>query len=216
MRHLALIVLFATTATVARSQAVCSAVGKDRWTVKTSPPVGTHAQVISFADFTKLPVPAPIASAEKGAKLSEERYADGAKGGPREGDLVSVTGWVRFIKTSTDDCDYHIQMESSKSDSGAMIIVEIPKPDADHISDAALRAELAKTRAALLKDLHLAGEPHASGNVIGSAYMTVEGALFFDAPHYPNCGKRGVHAAASTCWEIHPITSVRFAPKPTQ
>ena len=202
-----------STAGVAQSQAVCSAVGKDRWTVKTSAPAGTHAKTIAFADFAKLAVPSPVASGGKGIKTSEQRYA-GAKGGLQEGELVSVTGWVRFIKTSTDDCDYHIQLEASKTDSGAMIIVEIPKPDAAHVSDAALRGELRTTRAALLTDLHLPGEPKTSGNVIGSAYMTIEGALYFDAPHYPDCGKRGVHAAASTCCEIHPITTVRFAPRP--
>jgi hypothetical protein len=99
------------------------------------------------------------------------------------------------------------------SDDG-MIIVEIPEPDSEHVSDSSLRATLAAAREALKSDLHLTKEPSKSGNAIGKAYMMFEGALFFDAPHDPNCGSRGVKMQAATCWEIHPVTMVRPAARP--
>jgi hypothetical protein len=131
-----------------------------------------------------------------------------------EGQLVSITGWVRFIKLSSDDCDYHIQVTPDQSATTDMVIVEIPDPDAAHIQDASLRAEEQAPRDSMPIALHLKRAPGTGGNTIGAAYMTITGALFFDAPHYPNCAKRGVHMQASTCWEIHPVTSVKFAAKP--
>src|SRR6185437_358960 len=114
------------------------------------------------------------------------RYPD-SMNGFQEGQLVSVTGWVRLIKTSSDDCDYHIQIEPTKSGHDGMVIVEIPEPDSRHVTDPALRGTLETARTDMLQDLKLAKEPSKSGNKIGSAYMTIEGALFFDGPHYPKC-----------------------------
>ena len=135
-----------------------------------------------------------------------------------EGDLVSLTGWIRLVATSSDDCDYHIEVEAAPTGADGAIIVEIPEPDAAHVADAALRAQLKSARQQLLAGLKIKGAPSPSGNVIGSAYMTVTGALFFDAWHSPACGNRGKQkvklGSALTCWEIHPVTAVAFAPRP--
>lgn len=145
--------------------------------------------------------------------MIETRYPD-AVSGLHEGQLVSVTGWVRLIKTSSDDCDYHIQVEPTKTGHNGMVIVEVPEPDAHHVTDADLRGQLTAAREAIVKGLKLTKEPSKGGNTIGSAYMTFTGALFFDAPHYPNCGSRGSGDTAVTCWEIHPATTAKFAVRP--
>jgi hypothetical protein len=95
-----------------------------------------------------------------------------------------------------------------------MVIVEIPEADAAHVADATLRAELEKARGDIPTALHLKKAPGTGGSQIGKAYMTFEGALFFDAPHDPNCDTRDVGMPAATCWEIHPVTALRFAAKP--
>lgn len=195
--------------------AQCTAMGHDRWTVKTSAPSSaTKAKVIALQDLATLAAPATVTSKAKGVKLLETRYTGAVGPGLSEGQLVRVTGWVRFIKLSSDDCDYHIQLTPDTANTDDMVVVEIPEADAEHVTDAALRAELAKARDTIPIDLHLKKAPGPSGNKIGKAYMTFAGALFFDAPHYPNCGKRGVGMQAATCWEVHPVTAVAFAPRP--
>lgn len=85
--------------------------GKDRWTVKTSAPIPTtKPTAIPLPAFVKLAVPAAVTSGKTGVKTLETRYDDDLGGGLREGTLVSITGWVRFIKLSSADCDYHIQI----------------------------------------------------------------------------------------------------------
>jgi hypothetical protein len=197
------------------AQSACTAIGKAQWTVKTESPLAPSKAVPIAPDvFSALPVPAEIASHEKGAKNSETRYPDKLEGQFREGEVVSLTGWVRFIKLSSDDCDFHIQVTPDSAGTDGMIIVEIPQADAEHVTNGALRAELEIARAAMESDLKLNKEPSKRGNKIGSAYMTFDGALYFDAPHWPHCELRGVGMPASTCWEIHPVTKVSFAKKP--
>ena len=195
------------------AQGTCTAKGKERWTVKTTAPTTSTPRVIPIADFATLRAPPSAISGNKGSKLIETRYTDSVSG-LHEGQLVSVTGWVRLIKTSLDDCDYHIQIEPTQTGHDGMVIVEIPEPDASHVADPRLRGILETARTDMLKALKLTKEPSGRGNTIGSAYMTITGALFFDAPHHPDCGTRGSGDSAVTCWEVHPVTAVRFAPKP--
>lgn len=210
-----LLVLAALISGAAAVDGQCTRKGHDRWTVKTSAPSGaTKAKAVALHDLASLAAPATIMSKAKGVKLRETRYGDVVGPGLTEGELVSVTGWVRFIKLSSDDCDYHIQLTPDTATTDDMVIVEIPEADAAHVSDAGLRAELAKARDTIPIDLHLKRAPGTGGNTIGKAYMTFAGALFFDAPHYPNCGRRGVGMQAATCWEVHPVTVVGFAPRP--
>jgi hypothetical protein len=47
-------------------------------------------------------------------------------------------------------------------------------------------------------------------------HVRVVGQLFYDAAHGGNCdsrGKKGMQAA--NCWELHPVISMTFTPKPT-
>ncbi len=126
-----------------------------------------------------------------------------------------MAGWVQFIKTSADDCDYHIQITPKRHGKSGTIIVEIPQPDARHVADPVLRATLAAARAALRQQLHITGEPPAKGLVLDGTYMEFTGALFFDGNDYPHCDDRGKGTPAVTCWEIHPVISTRILPPPT-
>jgi hypothetical protein len=58
-------------------------------------------------------------------------------------------------------------------------------------------------------------EPGTRGNKLDHAvYVTIKGQLFFDAPHVKGepRGKRDMKSY--TPWELHPVYSIRFAPKP--
>lgn len=182
--------------------------------MKTMAPSGqSRPQLFAAGAFARIPVLPGIEA--HGQKELDSRYATLISGNLHEGDLVSVTGWVQLIKTSADDCDYHIQITPMQDGSAGTIIVEIPEPDPAHVSDAQLRAQLAAERTLVREQLHLIGEPSRSGNKInGRAYMEFTGALFFDGPHFPNCQSRGEGTPAVTCWEVHPVVSSQFAPRP--
>jgi hypothetical protein len=199
-----------------RAQATCTNVGKERWTVKTTAPLAAARKHPAFTpeSFARIPEPPNIKAA--GQKDLESRYTEAIDDSLHEGELVSITGYVQLIKTSPDDCDYHIQLTpTAKGDSGT-IIVEIPDPDAAHVSDPDLRALLTAARDSIHKQLKLTKEPGSGGVQIGGrAYMEFQGALFFDGPHESNCAGRGTGTPAVTCWELHPVVLTRFAPKPT-
>lgn len=204
------LVAFATL----QGQTLCTAVGKERWPVKTmAPSQATTPVPITLSQLASLAAPGTATSGKPGAKTDETRYSDKVDGF-HEGELVNVTGWVRFIKLSSDDCDYHIQITPDPDKDDGMVVVEIPDGDAAHVADVNLRSQVDAARDGIPAELHLKRAPGAGGSVIGKAFMTFEGALYFDAPHYPNCGSRGVGMHAATCWEIHPVTAVRFAVKP--
>lgn len=200
-----------TTVRAGSAQA-CAAVGSERWPVKTTGAITIHAKHIDLVAFGKLPTPKDIHVAHD--KMLDTRYPTAIQARLHEGDLVSVTGWVQKIKTSPDDCDYHIEITPVKNGSSGLVIVEVPEPDAAHVADADLRSQLRDLRPKLLAKLKLTGEPTTGGNKIeGRAYMTFTGALFFDGPHAPGC-KRGTGKASVTCWELHPVVTAEFAPRP--
>lgn len=211
--RIAILTVFAVFTTLnAGSAQVCAAVGSERWTVKTTAPITTHARQIDLVAFGKLPTPTDIHGPHD--KMLDTRYPTAIQAGLHEGDLVSVSGWVQKIKTSADDCDYHIEITPLKDGSSGLVIVEIPEPDAAHVADANLRGQLQALRSSLLTKLNLTGEPTMGGNKIGGrAYMSFTGALFFDGPHAPGCA-RGTGKASVTCWELHPVVAAEFAPRP--
>ena len=200
-------------ASKAVAQAACIGVGVKRWAVKTmAPSPGTEAKAIDLKAFGALPPPPDF---KKKTRLIGTRYTGVIGANLHEGDLVRVAGWVQFIKTSADDCDYHIQITPKRGGKSGTIIVEIPQPDARHVADPTLRGQLLAARTALHQQLHLKGEPPAKGLFLDGEYMEFVGALFFDGNNYPHCDSRGKRTPAVTCWEVHPVIASRAVPPPT-
>ena len=191
----------------------CKKPGVERWAVKTSLPAAHDTPVpLTLEQLVALPPPASAAS----DKNNPARFPDDLGNGLHEGAIVRVAGFVRLVATDPD-CDYHVQLNASPTAMTGTVIVEVPADSTRYVDAAELRDSAATVReffrARLLKGHNPGG---SSGNLIqGPAYIEVTGLLFFDGTHYPNCqarGKRGMHAA--TCWEVHPILSVRFVPRP--
>lgn len=201
------------------AQALTPGSPQARWAIKTSVPAGAdlkHPHSVTLDKLTGLP-DAP------GVKKRDSRYTDklipGAVNGLHEGDIVTTKGWVHLIALESDG-DYHIQVSNDSTSGDHCLIVELPKDDPTFESDANLRA-LAKPLRLMLRNklLHDPNkEPSSGGNWIPKAYMSISGQLFFDDWHVgdPPRGKSpgGHHMKAATLWEIHPITDIRFAPKP--
>jgi hypothetical protein len=117
------------------------------------------------------------------------------------------------------DEDYHIQISNSRTDGGRCVIIEAPNPA--FIKNATLSKQSAAVRLFIRdKLLHdKTKEPSSSGNVmVGEVFVEATGQLFFDASHSslsdPSGGRGKKGMKAGTIWELHPLTSLRFAPKP--
>lgn len=136
----------------------------------------------------------------------------------KEGDLVTTTAWLHLVALENDnkthrDGDYHIQLRDSPEWANGCFIVEVPLPD--FVSDPDLRAKCTKVREFIRKKLLKGNEASNTGNKMEHpVYVTVTGQLFFDAPHLKGSPRGKRDMKSYTPWELHPVTSIEFAPKP--
>jgi hypothetical protein len=189
--------------------------GVERWSVKTSVVAeGTSGKSTRLADLLGL-ADAP------GVEHNDKRFKDdripGEQGSVgKEGDLVTTTGWLHLVALE-DDGDYHIQISDSPTDGNNCLIVETPKDDSEFVKDSKLSDHAGAVRLFIRKNLlHDSNkEPSPRGSVMTHPpFVRVTGALFFDDAHVGDepRGKKGMKAA--TLWELHPVVSMAFAPKP--
>jgi hypothetical protein len=121
---------------------------------------------LSVQDLVKWSMP-------KGKKL------DNVPIDPSENEVLTMTGWVRLVKISPDDCDIHIQLGGFASQHVPQIIAEIPP--SDHA--AAKAGQVTLTGWAFDDSSHWAMAHPKTGNQHGSG--------------------------VGTLWEIHPVWDVR-------
>lgn len=207
--------------------------GVDRWTIKTSAQnftSNTSAKAVSLNKLLLLPL------LEK--KYSANAYADKLIpkkiGTLKEGDIISTTGYLHLVAledapANHRDGDYHIQLTLHPQWSDSCFIVEIPFED---FAASDLKSLCGKNRSFIRKKLLHSDskEPSKGGSVMQSeVYVKVTGQLFYDAIHATQMGnpdpakrkyrgKRGNGPSpmhSYTAWEIHPVTNIEFAPKPT-
>jgi hypothetical protein len=192
-----------------------------RWPIKTSVPAAadlTHPQDLPLAKLVGLQDVPGVKKAD--SRYTKTRIPD-PMDGLHEGEIVRTKGWVHLIALESDG-DYHIQVSKDSTSGDHCLIVELPSDNPAFESDPKLRALERPLRLMLrTKLLHDPNrEPGTLGNWIPRAYMSISGQLFFDDWHVgdPPRGKspNGHHMKAATLWEIHPITDIRFSPKPIQ
>jgi len=116
---------------------------------------------------------------------------------PRERKLYTVTGVVRKIELSGEDCDLHLELADSGRRGAPRVIVEIP----------AAQAALQKKASAMF---NLSVEVHShvyDGD--GAKRVAVTGYAFLDLSHqcadFPKAGCRHGGDRVRTLWEIHPV-----------
>jgi hypothetical protein len=189
--------------------------GVERWKIKTSLPENPREKYVSINDLLRLDN--PIEKNDKKYNTSRIPFAVGPDS-LKEGDLITTTAWLHLVALENDrkthrDGDYHIQLRNSPIWADSCLIIEVPL--AKFVSDPALRDKCGKVREFVRDNLLKGREPGTSGNKIGRAvYVTVTGQLFFDATHVKGSprGKKGMKSY--TPWELHPVISMKFAPKP--
>ncbi|MGA8087719.1 MAG: hypothetical protein WCA10_10455 [Terracidiphilus sp.] len=143
----------------------------------------------------------------------------------KENKLVTISGWLYLVAFEADDCDFHIQLSpqphtisNPPTTDDNCIIVEVPS--GEYATEISAQVEGVRDWV-VLKLLHNTepkiGSVHVMKNPV---YVTVTGALFYDddheykPDHTTGRGKKGM--ASKTLWEVHPVISIAFAPKPAQ
>jgi len=191
--------------------------------VKTTTPIGAPTIKMTLADAlsdSKLP-------ALKNVKTNDPRYqASRIDDQPvKEDTLVTISGWLYLVAFEADDCDFHIQLSPQPRTSANpptaddnCIIVEVPSGE---------YATKISTQVEGVRDWVVLNLLHKIDPKIGSVhvmqnpvFVTVTGALFYDdahvykADHSTGRGKKGMES--KTLWEVHPVISIAFAPKPAK
>ena len=195
------------------SQAQSLAPGVYRWSIKTSVVSGAAKKKATVDDLLSLVNPVDrVAQAPANSRMAK------TINGFKEGDIITITGWLLLVALEDDskkhrDGDFHIQIRNSPSWGDTCLIVEIP--DSDFVSDPDLKQKCAQTREFVVSRLLNGQQPTTTGNkMTHPVFVTITGQLFFDGEHMngPARGKKGMHSY--TCWELHPVIDMNFAPKP--
>jgi hypothetical protein len=204
-------------------RAQCHAPGVERWPIKTSVPANPNyskTKTVTLADITKLGNP-------PGAKNNDPKYQSARipafqnSVGVKEGDFLTVSGYLYLVATEDNDCEYHIQLTdqprtttNKPTASDLCVIVEVARPDS--FSDPELQKRAQAVRGLIKTKLVANKEPVSGGNVMQHAvYVQVTGQLFFDDAHLKSDGtpeprgKRGMKS--NTLWELHPVVAFQFA-----
>jgi len=196
----------------------CLNPGTERWPVKITLPTDAKNQTMTLADALALQRLTDV-------KKNDPRYQDVriTDQPVKENTLVTISGWLYVVAFEADDCDFHIQISPqprtstnppSKDDN--CMIVEVPSGEyATTISSQVEGVRQWVIDNLLGKTLPKIGSVHVMNHPV---YVTVTGALFYDDAHVymadggTGRGKKGMES--KTLWELHPVTSMAFAPPP--
>jgi hypothetical protein len=201
----------------------CVQPGKARWPVKISLPTAAHTTKMLLTDALSDGNLPPL----KDVKTNDPRYRTSRINDQpvKENKLVTISGWLYLVAFEADDCDFHIQLSpkphtisNPPTSDDNCIIVEVPS--GEYATEISTKVEGVRDWV-VLKLLHSTEPKIGSTHVMKHpVYVTVTGALFYDddheykPDHSTGRGKKGMES--KTLWEVHPVTSIAFAPKPAQ
>jgi hypothetical protein len=191
--------------------------GVDRWSIKTSLLQKSKKKTLTINQLLNLKDPIKKYNSKA---YDIARIPTKVDFGLKEGDIITVTGWLHLVALENDakhhrDGDYHIQIRNSSVWADSCLIVEVPNPAPQFVKDTVLSNACAKVRDLIRIKMLKGKEPGTAGNkMTHPCHVTITGQLFFDAVHLGASlngtyrGKKGMKSY--TCWEIHPITSIKF------
>jgi len=174
---------------------------------------------MTLADALNLPKLTDVAKDDK--RYQSTRIMDQPV---KEDTLVTISGYLYLVGFESDDCDFHIQISPQPRTSANpptkddnCIIVEAPSGQyATSIADQVEGVRQWVIDNLLGKTDPKIGSVHVMQHPV---YVTVTGALFYDDAHTYQAnggtgrGKKGMES--DTLWELHPVTSIKFAPVPS-
>jgi len=201
----------------------CQSPGKERWPIKTSvvPDADySKTKTVTLADMVSLGN--PPGARNNDPKYQSARIPQFANGlGVKEGDFLTVRGYLYLVATEDNDCEYHIQLTdqprttTDKPAAGDLcVIVEVARPDS--FQDPELQKRAQAVRDLIKTKLTANTEPVSAGNIMRHAvFVQVTGQLFYDDAHLKSDGTpepRGKRDMKSnTLWELHPVLDLQFA-----
>jgi hypothetical protein len=194
-------VLLAATALVllarsagAQTSHVCNGVREPhyRWVQKTQPN-GPTGQTPTNVTVTEMLQWQPLG-------LTNQDWCAGRQG--KELEVYSVVGWVRVIRKTEADKDWHIELTEQASDPlTRCVVVEIPAPT--------YGAEYATARQQLTHWVPNAQiDAQHSHTVRHPVQLRFSGPAFFDGFHATTGGHGDCNDAPGGDWEIHPVGTV--------
>lgn len=207
--------------------------GIDRWNIKITAEKFTSTAKARYVPLKEL-LELPLLEKEYSTDQYDKILIPKKVGTLQEGDIISTTGYLHLVALENSskehrDGDYHIQLTLKPVWGDSCFIIEIPYED--FVSNPELKALSEKNRKfireRLLHDVNK--QPSTGGNIMQhQVYVKVTGQLFYDAPHAGQMrnpdpekrhyrGKKGRNTTpmhSYTTWEIHPVTSIEFSPKP--
>jgi hypothetical protein len=192
-----------------------------RWPIKTGlPPNTVIAKAGALISLTDLLALDP--AAEKMSKQFEDALFPKSQGALfADGQIIRTRGYLRIVAGEPDG-DYHVQITATPDTMENSVVVEVPKDDAEFVSSAELRDAVKTVRQWIVTNLKTGDPTGRVVRMVHPVYVEVQGQLFFDAEHqsamekgvYRGKSINNVQLPSKTCWEIHPVTRVVFAPKP--
>ncbi len=220
---LALSICLAGALSASAAPLPCRKPGTERWPIKTSIPPGAATVKMTLADAlsdAKLPPLTKVKTDDP--RYQSKRILDQPV---KENKLITVSGWLYLVAFEADDCDFHIQLSPQPRTSANpptaadnCMIVEVPS--GQYASGISTQVEGVRDWV-VLNLLHKTDPKIGSVHVMQNpVYVKVTGALFYDdghsyrPDHTTGRGKKGMES--KTLWEVHPITSIAFAPKPAK
>ncbi len=197
----------------------CIQPGTERWPIKTTLPPDAPTRTMTLADALNLPKLTNVAKDDP--RYQSARIMDQPV---KEDTLVTISGYLYLVGFESDDCDFHIQISPQPRTSANpptkddnCIIVEVPSGQyATSIANQVEEVRQWVIDNLLGKTAPKIGSVHVMQHPV---YVTVTGALFYDDGHVylpdgsTGRGKQGMES--KTLWELHPVTSVAFAPAPS-
>lgn len=191
---LSLLLPAVTAAPLVAQSHVCSGVKQAhyRWRQK------THRPVPASPDTTDITV-AEILQWQPLALTNQDWCA------PRQGNelkVYRVVGWVRVIRKTEADHDWHIELTQQAGDPlGHCIVVEIPSPT--------LGSRYATARQRLTHFIPNSEIDAQHGHTVRHPIqLRFIGPAFFDGFHATTGGHGDCNDAPGGDWEIHPVTTV--------
>jgi hypothetical protein len=178
----------------------------ERWGIKTSYAQPTNnPQTIDIKVLMRLK--APVKSLHLDVHNFYDKFIPGTYSGFKEGAFVKTTGWLHLAAYSTDDDDYHLQINDSKTNLKTCAIIEIPDPVNTH--DASVKEHWKQGREFVDSVLGVKSPPKEPKHLLSKpVQVEVTGQLFYDLSH-TNPGSRGkAKMKATSSWEIHPVWTI--------
>lgn len=120
-----------------------------------------------------------------------------------EDTLYTLKGYLWFVKTEGNDCDYHMEI-GTKESNATRIIVEVPKEN--QALQKKIKVHLDKLK---LKVMGCGTENTKIAHFTKGIPVTVTGLGFYDASHKPN-EDHGDNHTKKYSWELHPVKDLTF------